>query len=274
MNLVAGEDVPLFRSRFNTVGINPGGYVDCHIKTYTQYATDTIIVNQTYDTATNAHTVVIHDNLHAGLFAVNAVRANGEAILNYTVTFGSADNSIDARGARLSANQTTIITFSTLASVTELTVGIDVSYMPGIFDVQTYMDTSSNQFIGQSLMIKAAVPITATVACKLAYNGTPDTDILDGIKTCMANYVNNMPVGATALNFSDLQKTVRVSYPDADIRLPCSMSGSMVLKDGTTTGMFSTSGILDVSYPVTESEWAPAVCYFSLIANNIRLELI
>lgn len=274
LGVVAGEDAPMFRARYNTVGVSPGGYVDCYIKTYNQYMADVLSLHIDYDSPVTEHTIRIDDIMHSGLFAVRSLRVNGEAIPAYRVSFESSSDILDGRGARLSIYQVTVISFSTPSAVTQLDAGIDVLYMPGIHDVQTYMDTSANRFIGQSLMIKAAVPVRVAVACKLAYNGELTEDIISGIKTSMVDCVNTTPVGAGILNFSDMEKAVRQAYPGADIRLPCSMTGSMVLRDGSTTGMVSVSGVLDVGYPVSMTEWDPAICYFSLMKDDIRLETI
>lgn len=274
LSIVAGEDGPMWRARYNTVGVSPGGYVDCYVKTYNQYAVDTLVQTITHDTPQTHHEVEIRDEAHAGLFAVTQLTVNGTPVTNYSVAFGSSLSGVPAAGARLSTLQTLILTFDTNASLQELQSSITVMYMPGVSAIQTFMDSDVNQFVGQSLLVKGAVPITVTLACKLEYNGTPDENVINGIKQCMAARVNAYPVGAEALNFSDLQDAVRTSYPEASIRLPCSMTGSLVLKDGSTAGMFSTAGVLNAGYPVSVTEWSRAVCYFSLIADNIRLELI
>lgn len=274
MNIIAGEDLPLYRARRNSTGINPGGYVDCHVKTYDQYALDTIVMSVTQETATVEHTIHIHDIAHAGLLAVCGVRVNGQSITDYSVEFGSTQDAMDARGARLSPYQDTLVSFSTASAVSSMEIGVDVAYMPGIYDIQTYMDSSSNRFIGQSLIIKAAVPIAVTLACKVYCVNGITNELADGIKSCIASCVNGMPVGTVQLNFSDLQKAVHTTYPDVDLRIPCSMTGRLFLRDGTVTGLYSTSGVLDAGYPVSETEWDPAICYFSLITDDIRLESI
>jgi hypothetical protein len=180
-----------------------------------------------------------------------------------------------AEGARLSVYQTTSITFTTETETTSISdIAVTIMYMPGISAVQTYMDGSQNKFVGQSLMVKAAVPIVMTMACKLEYDGVPDDDVLAGIRRCIADRVNAYRVGAAAVNFSDLQKAVRTTYPKAELRIPCSMTGSLTLRDGSAVGLYSTSGVLDAKYPTLSTDWNPAICFYSLIAENIRLELI
>ena len=65
-----------------------------------------------------------------------------------------------------------------------------------------------------------------------------------------------------------------ISLHTRPMRRNTAMSASVMQRDGTVLNYTSSSGILNMNAPVYASEWDPAVCFFSLISDNIRLELI
>ena len=274
MNILGGEDSILYRARYNSVNINPGGYIDCYIKTQTQPSVDDLIGSVQYDSATSSHVIVLEgdgDPVHAGIYAVRGVLANGERITTYSVDFLSDTQAIPADGARLGVHQRTVVVFTTATAVTSLEYRITVTYCPGIFDVQQYLDTDGRRFVGQDICVKAAVPVPVKLDCVLQFNGELTDTVGADIKAAIVDRVNAYPVGTSQLNFSDLREAVARTVAGAELRLPCTMSATIIRKDSKLGSFYSTSGVLDIGHSANYMAWPAAVCYFSLIGDNIRL---
>lgn len=281
LGLIAGEDLPMYRARYNSVNINPGGFIDCYIKTQNQYAVNAIATTAVYQAATDDFLITLHDSNTAGLYGIKSIILDNSAdttnddivINNYTVSFGTASTSGTWQGSRLGVDQTTLITFEA-EGTSDVPAVVYVYYMPGISIVQSYMNTSSNKFIGQDTKIKAAVPVTVHISCVLDCAKTLSDDVLENIKQAMADCVNAHKVGTTVLNFSTLVETCRRVTSDAVLKLPCVISADIFTRTGGIDTFYSNTGILDISNPVNQNYWDPTVCYFSLIPSNIRLDII
>ena len=191
------------------------------------------------------------------------------------MSYASLDPDMDARGARLSTKQETIVTFQSSAQdVTSMPFSMDVSYMPGLAALQQYVDLDRNTFIGQDLLIKAAVPVPVHLDCT-AYSTSEITDEqLELLKSTLVDKVDSMPMGTGVLNFSDLRKAAAEAVPSVDLRLPCTMSVDVPLVSGGADSFYSNTGILDITKPVHVDAWDPAVCFFSLIPENIRIDTL
>lgn len=275
--LLAGEDKLLYRARYNTININPGGYADVYVKTQRQAAVGelhaSLTVTQGQDNTSVGRAVFTQTSSISGVISVQQLVVAGTVINDYTVEYGSSDPETTASGARLGASQTITVTFGTTASN-----GVDVTayvrYMPGVTDIQNYMNQDTNAFIGQDVMIKSAVPVLVHLDC-IAKAAEPITDDqMTLIKSTLYDTVNAIPVGAGKVNFSDLRKAVAAAVPSVELRLPCTMSVEVPLPDGGNDAFYSTSGILDITHPVHPDTWDPAICFFCLIPDYIRIEEI
>ena len=273
MSVIAGEDQPLFRARYNSVNINPGGFVDCHVKTANQAETKAVQVVATLSDST--YTVNISSTACPGFIRVASVIAGGTQPVGYSVTYGSADTGTSAEGARLSDQQTAEITFPS-TNIPDETDSVDVylTYMPAVHELQQYMDQDNEHFIGQDIKIKAAVPVVLDIGCSVHCDRELDDDEVTGIKQAIVDYVNSTNVGVGFINFSDIRAAVLVSFPDVDLRLPCVITGDVYTKNGNIDTLYSNTGIFDIRNSPNTSYWGYQVCFFSTCLSKVRLNVI
>jgi len=276
LSVIAGEDKPLFRARFNSVNINPGGYVDCHVKTSNQAVTEAVNVPiALMSGSTTMYTATIPSTLCPGFILVDSVIAGGVKPAYYTVTYGTDDNTTNAAGARLSDQQNAVINFPT-TNIPEGTTTADIylTYMPGVHQLQQYMDQDTEHFIGQDIKVKAAVPVALKINCAVHCDRELEDDEITGIKQAIVDYVNSMTVGTGVINFSDIRASVLVSFPDVDLRLPCVITGDVYTTDGHIDTLYSNTGIFDIRNSPNTNYWGYQVCFFSACVDNVRLNVI
>lgn len=273
--LLAGEDKLLYRARYNTININPGGYADVYVKTQRQAAVGelhaSLVITQSTNDYNVGQAVFTQTATVSGVISVQQLVVAGTVVNDYTVEYGSSDPELTASGARLGAAQTVTVTFRTSAS-SGADVTAYVRYMPGISEIQNYMNQDTNSFIGQDVMIKAAVPVIVHLDCVAKASEPITDDQMALLKSTLYDAVNALPVGAGKVNFSDLRKAVTAALPSVELRLPCTLSAEIPLPDGGNDAFYSTSGILDITHPVHPDTWDPAICFFCLIPDYIRIE--
>lgn len=268
IGVVAGEDSMADRSRHNSVNINPCGFVDCYVRTQLQPATGLV--------ACTANDGVVHiEGLvnEAGAYGVVSVIQDGTAINDYSVTFGTTEAHGKASYSRLGIHQTIDIASDSLE---DGAVSVTLSYMPGIRDLQRYMERSDNCFVGQDVAIKAAVPVDIRVDCTVRSRSDADIgqDELDSIRALVAQRISTYPVGAEVLNFSDVQEYCKNNMPDIELRIPCTLFCSVMLADGSVDSYYSNTGLVDISNMPGKAFWSSKLCFFSCIKDNVRLSVI
>lgn len=273
--LLASEDAMLYRARYNTVNLNMGGVVDCYVKTQRQASMATVEATLELVSSGTYRARFAGTSAVSGVYCVGNAYLNGARLAERTVEYASLDPSMDARGARLSVNQETIVTFQSSAQdVLSMPFSMEVQYMPGLSALQQYVDLDRNTFIGQDLLVKAAVPVPVHLDCT-AYGTSEITDEqMELLKSTIVDKVDSMPIGTGVLNFSDLRKAAAEALPSIDLRLPCTMSVEVPLLTGGSDAFYSNTGILDITKPVHADAWDPAVCFFSLIPENIRIDTL
>lgn len=272
---VAGEDTPIYRARYNSANVNPGGFVDCYVKTQTQYAVGGVTATAELTGSPARYRAVIAAPDLAGAYGILSIVAGGERVNTYTLEFGTTDAYSTPEGSRLGPNQTMIVEFQlTDSSASTVQVDAQVMYMPGIDDLQAFMDRDENRFIGQDVEVKAAVPVILHIDCVVHADGTLSDEDMTLLKSTMADVVNSQEVGTRTLNFSDLAKACRAALPKAELRLPCTISAEMPLRNGGMDAWYVDTGILDIGAPVNPEYWNPEVCFFSVIPDNIRIETV
>ena len=275
--LLAGEDKLLYRARYNSININPGGYADVYIKTQRQAALGELQATMTVLEVAQDHVVgqavFTQTSDVSGVINVHQIVVAGNVVNAYTVAYGSSDPDISANGARLGVNQTITVTFNTTASA-GVAVTAYVKYMPGVSAIQDYFNQDRNSFIGQDVAVKSAVPVMVHLDC-VARGSEPITeDQMTLLKSTLYDAVDAIPVGAGIINFSDLKKAAAAAIPGIELRLPCTLSAEIPLPQGGNDAMYSVSGVLDITHQVVADAWDPAICYFCLIPDYIRIEEI
>ena len=288
LSVIAGEDAPLFRARNNSVGINPGGYVDCHVKTANQVSVGTIpdtpleIVGTTVNGVVSYHGEIELDPVKfPGFIRVNSLLVDGIYRDKYSVAYSTIDTNTTAEGARLSTKQkaTVMVTLenngNTSVPITATTAtAVSVEYMPGLAQLQAYMDSDTEHFIGQDILVKAAVPVSVGITCAYYCARELDDDEIDDIKQTIVDYINTTEVGIGKINFSDIREACLNSHPDVTLRLPCVFTASVSLQDGMLDTFNSTSGILDITHNPTYNRWGYQICYFSACKDNVELSAV
>ena len=283
ISVIAGEDAPLFRARNNSVGINPGGYVDCHVKTANQISVGTITdLPLTISDSNSANGKMdLGVSPYPGFLRITSVLVDGVYRDKWSVTYSTNDLNTTAEGARLSTAQTATLSIAlanngnTNVPITATTAtAVTVEYMPGLDILQTYMNNDNEHFIGQDIKIKAAVPVSVGITCSLYCSRELGEDELDGIRQTIVDYINTTEVGTGKLNFSDIKEACLRSYPDVTLRLPCVMTASVCLKDGNLDSFYTTSGILDITHNPTYNKWGYQICYFSACKENVGFSII
>lgn len=297
---VYGDQEPLYRARYNTVNINPGGFVDCYMKTENQ---PTIVelesgtisaapeavtrsarsgseedTTETQEEPGNAVTV----NVYAGtisipegraiscLYGLDSLTVAGGSVSNVKTTFGPYTGT----GTRLSTDQTTTITFQSTVEPTAENTTLFVAYMPGIDQLQAFIDSDAEAFIGLDIKCKAAVPVAVKVNCVVQSADELTDEDLETLKQTITDTINALPVGTKAVNFSDLRNACATAMPNVDLRLPCVLTGVSYTKDGRKTLISSNTGLLDITVPTTEVEWGYQMCYFYTCNDFVELSVL
>lgn len=272
-SVLAGEDAPLFRARYNNTAVNPGGFVDVYAKTQLQAsvrAIDTVAARASNTT----FSCTLSGTYGAGVFGVASLNVDGDPLGTFTVSFGTLDALGSPAGSRLSVSQTVLVTFPYDTEDAELPVRVTVRYMPGISQLQDFLDLDTERFIGQDIKVKAAVPVAVSVYCVMHVDTTLSADGLLSVKQSIADYINGTEVGARVLNFSDMQKACATTVPGVELRLPCIITASLILRDGSMDYIHSRTGLLDLDEQANLGYWDPAMCFFSITPDKIKLEVL
>lgn len=268
LSAIAGEDKPLFRSRYNNVNINPGGIVDCYVKTAKQATTDSFQVE-----CSLVNGIYVGTLPALSILAVNSVIVGGTTLTSFDVSFESSDPNVPADGARLSTKQVTKISFTTGTGSTQ-TATVFCTYIPGIEALQKYIDDDAEHFIGQDTMVKGAVPVEITVSCGYSASTMLSDDQVTVLRQTITDYINSIPVGTRSINFSDLRTVCAAAVPAADLRLPCVMTGKAFTKAGYVDTFYNNTGIFDISDPANDDFWDFQCCFFSTTIENVRVEAV
>ena len=270
LSAVAGEDEPLFRARYNNVNINPGGIVDCYVKTAKQPTTDSFQVSCT-GTGGKLSGIVPADCI----LYVDSVIVGGQALTEFDVSFQSWDINVAEEGARLSIMQKTVISFQLEnTSATSADATVFCTYLPGIRVLQDYIDSDEEHYLGMDTAVKAAVPVELTFHCGYKASSMLDADRVELLRSTIENYINNIQVGTRTVNFSDIREVCASAVPEADLRLPCVMTAKAYTKNGGVDTFHSNTGILDISDQANQDFWDFRECFFSICFDNIKVEAI
>lgn len=252
-----------FRARQNNLDIPMAGVVDVYVKTQKQAS-----IKQLYYTLDGQDTLLIQSTDEtagvAGFIRVISVAVSQQNTPQYTVTY------ID-QSKRLSSKQAAQIKFST--SVTGDIV-VTVAYMPGIYEVQQYIDSADIAFLGQDTLVKAAVPATVKVHCSVQSTQAVDSQTLTQMKKSVAQFINQKQVGDYVLNMDDISALFAQAYPYATLKLPYSIQVILPMTNGSLYTFNTNSGQVDLNYRVTSYTWDTAAYFFSTTDDYIDIILL
>ena len=293
----AGEDAPLFRARYNNLSINPGGIIDCYVKTQSQSATMELDLEAVAEDGADFFKVTIPATACPGLITVNGVHAFVDAdgdgtfddteiggqVSRYDVAYGTSMQATGAEGARLSCYQVADITFKpsdvdlpegqAMALTDTVACRVVVSYMPGLLDIQRFLESDTERFIGQDIMVKSAIPASVALNCCVSATPALSLEELAKIRQALSAYVNGLPVGARTINFSDLVKACNSVVPRAELRLPANFTITIPNRDnGSAYVWHSVNGIADITNSAIYGSFDHRMCFFSLPVAGITLQ--
>ena len=244
--------------------------MDCYVKTEKQPTTDSFQVACT-GTGGKLSGVVPGDCI----LRVDSVIVNGQLLPEFDVEFQSWDVNTSEEGARLSVKQKTVVSFQlTDTSATTANATVFCTYIPGIRALQDYIDADEEHYLGMDTAIKAAVPVEVTFHCGYSASSMLEDDQVELLRTTIENYINNIQVGTRTINFSDIRKVCASAVPTADLRLPCVMTGKAYTRNGGVDTFHSNTGIFDISDQANEDFWDFRECFFSICADNIKVEAV
>ena len=277
IGLVAGEDKEIHRARNNSLGINPGGIVDCYVRTQDQHSTITLEAS-----SVSAGEAVFDLTGHEGAYGIGWLKIDGTPVAEtalvddvpyakWTVEFGSSSSLYDGMGARLGIFQTLTVRCDDILADSVVTAS--VNYMPGIADLQSFIDREDQRIVGLDVQMKAAIPATMKIDVVVRSGRELDETDLRALRRAMADSVNSVRIGAGVVNFSDLRDACAEAVPDAELRLPCNMSAEVFMRDGSLERLSSNTGMLNIRHPVDTNSWDPSVVFFCLPEENIRIDL-
>ena len=86
--------------------------------------------------------------------------------------------------------------------------------MPGIKDLQSFIDASYGAYLGQDCLIKAAVPATVRLKCQVVSKEPLSEVQLQELKEFIASQINSKQVGDYTLNMDVIAETVMENYTD------------------------------------------------------------
>lgn len=267
------NQVGCFRSRYNNLALPIGGIVDTYIKTQNQASYKDITL-----TVQNKQ-IVIDSSTYpqiAGFIRVSAVVIQSSDVSKttptYTVTYSSNDKALSDQGARLSQKQKATITFADAQA--GKTARVTVMYLPGVVDTQTYMANQDVSFIGQDILIKAAVPVTLIIEGSVTSTVQLSQTALNDMKQFIASQINTIQVGQPTMNMDDVAKAFRQAYPQAELKLPYSIQVKMPMTNGGYYTFNTENGYVDLTFRQSLYFWNTAAYFYSTTADQIKLNVL
>lgn len=275
LNVVFGESDLLTRSRYNTTNINPGGFVDCYVKTANQTPKEEISVMPDWlsvaDKSTESgncyeYTITLPASISAGVLSVDALYSGNDSVGAFSTEFLSSTDALSSESARLSAFQKISVVF-TSAHGDLSNLRAVVSRIPKVQELTEYVQEDSNRFVGQDVLIKCAVPVSLSLQCGVTVESE---DQLDKAKEYIVSMLNQKAVGDCEVNFSDIRKACASSLPGVDLRLPCSITCVTTTKSGNKLSMTTETGVFSLTEGGND-QWPSSVSFLSTSKQNIRL---
>lgn len=275
---LGSADPGCFRSRYNNLAIPQGGAVDIYAKTANQGVVAQISVQELEsDSSDKLFFQILPQKYpqYAGLCRISKIVAQNNQINlgKYTVEYIPVANSqLSAIGARNTCYQKVRVTFDTPTVSTPLQVTFE--YMPGIKDLQDYMDSTYGKYLGQSCLVKAAVPATVKLSCSLYTKTIPTDTQLNALKTFIAAQINSKYVGDYNLNMDQIAQQVELNFQNVRMRLPYTLTIDLPMTTGGHYTFNTTDGTASLLYRTSAYFWAAGAYFYSTTPDFIELQVI
>lgn len=270
-------DTGCLRARDNNTLLPLMAAVDTYVKTRNQPVNIQIAVDKSDSKWTGSTTRSFTFDRHSypqitgALALTNVIYSDSQNAPIWTVTYGAQEGSLlTAQTARLSKYQT--ITLSDIPANKSIIAQFTV--LPYIQELTDYLNSIQHGFIGQDILVKAAIPIALKIECGLTAERLLSEDQLKNMKQLVADLVNQLPVGQTKLNMDDIAAKFNQAGLGATLKLPYTIHASMLTTNGGSYSFYTVSGTVDLSCRRTLYTWLPDAYYMYTTPEFITLQVL
>ena len=187
------------------------------------------------------------------IYDIIDVIVDGQSIYDYQVQYQSMSKQITADFVRFSCYQAVVLkipnknNLSKDQFIEKNSVVVNIKTMPDIQYLQTFIQQDQNSFIGQDIIIKAAIPIQLHIDCVLQCKRSLTDAQFRQIRQQIADVINSYPVGTSYLNMDDISSAIRAKYKDVSLKLPYTIlyNAYGINNQGTYT-FHTNSGYIDL----------------------------
>lgn len=273
-NAVGSNQPGCFISRYNSLAIPLGGYIDVYVKTSNQSLVGSIQVDQV-ESDSQGYFVLLKGQDYpqfAGITRILEVQGQ-EAIGRYTIDYKSFKQNLPDAAARCSSYQNILIRFLQMTQPTSVVVTFQ--YQNGVNQLQDFMDSTYGAFLGQKCTVMGAVPATVRLKCQIySKSGTLDEATMEQMKLLLSDIINSKQVGDYNLNMDQVAEIFEATYTDYKLRLPYVVSVSLPMTNGGTYTFNTSDGTVNLKYRHQLYHWNSGAYFFSTTPSYIQLQVL
>ena len=249
-------DPEMSRDRNNILCISTGGRADVYCRT-SQLPATTLAQLPATRTASGRWSMYIGAATAPGWYYISGLAAVGnpkvitdQAELDITFLCQAATGGpevFDGPSARFSIYQTAVVEFDYAgpAGTTE-DYQVALVHMPGLADLQGYLNSAAVRNPQQDILIRGAVPAYIGMSLGLRQTTAAAPPATAGVAAMLATYVNSLPLGRGFLSVSDLAVAVNTAYPQLVLDYPAHLTMSIYMPDGSVAVQATSSGVIRV----------------------------
>lgn len=209
---------------------------------------------------------------YAGVLrVVSVVAQSGGSITQYSTIYQSDDASVPASAARLSVLQHIAIYSDQL--IAGSVYNVQVQYMPGVYQLQQYVNKQRVSFIGQSILVRAAIPVQIRLTVGVHPQQTLSDASKQQLQKVIAAYINSLPVGTTKLSLDMVRRFIQQRYTGIQLQLPCLWSASMLTPQQHPYTFSAVSGVLDIAQHKDNYKWDSLGTFLQCRYTDIILQV-
>lgn len=257
------------RSFYNTALISTGGTVDVYVKTQEQVQ---VLHVNVAATATQSGAKIVLDPIYAaGCYKImRLLDMNGNLLTVSELIFKSSiPQSLSDDAAVLSAYQQ--IQLYSPQLIPDNTYTVVLSRVPGILENQKYIQSPKVRFIGQSVLLHAALPVDTRLSIGLSCTQPVSEQQLVQMQQFIARLINQSPVGQSILNISDIDIIFAQAYPGFHLKAPCTICCAIPTRDNDMYTFTSESFYIDIQQRLGIYTWPSCVYAFRAAYSDIQL---